>query len=87
MYDRESLYRYLYSKCDQNNVIAIKQGEIAKEWGMSYQRLSGIMKEFVDLGMVEKIRHKWVCLYDPDKIPWDRFRALRKEYMAAQRDA
>lgn len=82
MFNREELYRYLYSHCDQNNVIGLKQHEIAKDYGISYQRLSEVMKEFVDLGMIEKQRHKFVVLYEPDKIPWDKFKELRKRYVA-----
>ena len=84
MHDREKLYRHFYQICDQNNVIGTSQGELAKNWGISYQRLSGVMKEFLDMGMIEKQGHKFVVLYDPDKIPWDKFKELRKEYMAAQ---
>lgn len=81
MFNREELYRYLYNHCDQNNVIGMKQNEIAKEIGISYQRLSEVMKEFIDLGMIEKQRHKFIVLYEPDKIPWDRFKELRKRYI------
>ena len=84
MHDREKLYRYFYDICDQNNVIGIPQGDIARIYGISYQRLSGVMREFLDMGMIEKQGHKFVVLYDPDKIPWDKFRDLRKNYMAAQ---
>ena len=87
MHDREALYRYFYNLCDQNNVIGIPQGDIAKIYGISYQRLSGVVKEFLDMGMLEKRGHKFVVLYDPDKIPWDKFRELRKSYMAAQQAA
>lgn len=86
MHSREELYRYFYSLCDQNNVIGIPQGDIARLYGISYQRLSGVMREFLDLGMIEKQGHKFVVLYDPDKIPWDKFYELRKSYMAARKE-
>lgn len=87
MHDREALYRYLYKNCDQNNVVGMKQQDIAREYGISYQRLSGVMREFIDLGMIDKQKHKFVVLYDPDRIPWDRFADLRKKYMESQRES
>jgi predicted transcriptional regulator len=84
VYDRKNLYKFLYSKCDHNNVISMKQGDIARQYGISYQRMSGIIKEFIDLGMIEKNGHQYVVVYDPDRVPWDKFDDLRKRYLAAQ---
>lgn len=87
MYDRQKLYQFLYTNSDHNNVIALKQGEIAKQYGVSYQRLSGIIKEFIDLGMIEKRGHQYVVLYDPERVPWDKFTELRQRYLAARGSA
>jgi hypothetical protein len=34
--------------------------------------------------MVEKNKHQFVCLYDPNKIPWAKFKDLRKRYVESQ---
>ena len=84
MHDREKLYRFLWSESDHDNVIRLKQGEIAKSFGISYQQLSSVMKEFTEMNMIEKTRSKFVVLYDPDKIPLDRYLVLRKAYVKNQ---
>jgi hypothetical protein len=84
MHDREKLYRYLWDHTGANGAVSIPQGEVARDYGISYQHLSVIMKEFVDLGMIEKNKHQFVCLYDPNKIPWAKFKDLRKRYVESQ---
>lgn len=84
MYDRESLYRFLHENTNASGIISISQGEVAKHIGVSYQQLSGIMKEFVEMGLIDKNGHKFLVVYDPDKIPWDKFKQLRKKYIKSK---
>ena len=84
MHDRETLYRFLYDNCDVNGIISKKQGVIAQEFGISYQALSDTMREFIDMGLIDKNGHKFLVVYDPDKVPWDKFKQLRKRYMKAK---
>lgn len=82
MYSRESIYRYLWSNRDHAGKVALKQGDVASDLGISYQAFSEIMKEFVEMGLVSKVRHQFTPLYNPDKIPWDgAYRDLRKRYV------
>jgi predicted transcriptional regulator len=84
MYDRESLYRFLYENSNASGIISLSQGEVAKRIGVSYQQLSGIMKEFVEMGLIDKNGHKFLVVYDPDKIPWDKFKQLRRQYIKSK---
>lgn len=84
MHDREQLYRWLYDQCDPSNVIQISQGEVAKRYGISYQRLSIVMKEYQEMGMITKYGHQFTVAYHPDRIPWDKYLVLRKKYVESQ---
>lgn len=84
MYDRETLYRFLYDNLDVNGIVGISQGEVAKHIGVSYQQLSGIMREFIDMGLIDKNGHKFLLVYEPDKIPWGKFKQLRRRYVKAK---
>lgn len=83
MHSRENLYRFLWKNRNNKNVVDIAQGEVAKNFGISYQRLSIIMKEFQDIGLVVKQKHEFLLRYDPDKIPWgDKFDKFRASYIS-----
>jgi len=83
VYDRESVYRFLWDSRDYSGKVALKQGEVAAELGISYQAFSEIMREFVEMGLVDKTRHQFTPKYNPDKIPWDgAYIELRKRYVA-----
>lgn len=84
MHDREALYRFLHEHSDTSGIVTMKQGEVAAEFGISYQALSEVMHEFIDLGMIDKNGHKFMVVYDPDKIPWDKFREHRRKYVKAK---
>jgi hypothetical protein len=82
MHSREELYRFLWNNRDHRGVVNMPQGDVAKEFGISYQRLSIVMKEFIEMGLVRKTRHQFVPAYPPDKIPWDgAYLDLRKRYV------
>jgi hypothetical protein len=83
MHSREDLYRFLWDNRDQKNVVAISQGDVAKRFGISYQRLSIVMTEFQDIGLVSKYKHQFLLRYDPDKIPWgEQFDNFRASYIS-----
>jgi len=82
MHSRESLYRFLWNNTNNKNVVSMPQGDVAKTFGISYQRLSIVMKEFIDMGLIAKYKHEFLLRYDPDKIPWDEFDKLRARYIA-----
>lgn len=79
MHSREKLYRFLWENRNNKNVVSMPQGDVAKEFGISYQRLSIVMKEFQEIGLISKSKHEFLLRYDPDKIPWgetfDKFRS------------
>jgi hypothetical protein len=86
MHSRESLYRFLWDHRNQKNVVSLSQGEVAKEFGISYQRLSIVMREFLDMGIIVKHSHEFLLRYDPDKIPWgDKFDKFRNGYLASKK--
>ena len=83
MHDRESLYRFLWNNRNQKNVVSMSQGDVAKTFGISYQRLSIVMSEFIDMGLVHKHKHEFLLRYNPNKIPWgEDFDKLRASYIA-----
>ena len=84
MYDREKLYRFLSENTDSSGIISMSQGEVAKNVGVSYQQLSEIMREFIDMGLIDKNGHKFLVVYDPDRIPWNKFKELRRRYVKAK---
>jgi hypothetical protein len=86
MHDREKLYRFLWETRDYKNRIGMKQGDVAKQFGISYQRLSIVMREFIGLGLIRKNKYEFTLIYDPDKIPWnDGFEKLRKKFLEYQK--
>jgi len=42
--------------------------------------MSMIVQEFIALGMMERNGKRFVVLYDPKKVPWDRYEELRRKY-------
>ena len=83
MHSREHLYRFLWEHRNNKNVVSMPQGEVAKTFGISYQRLSIVMKEFQEIGLVSKQKHEFLLRYDPDKIPWgDKFDTFRANYIS-----
>lgn len=84
-HSREDLYRFLWEKRDYQGVVTMSQGEIAEEFGISYQRLSIAMSEFIGMNMIHKYRHRFTLLYEPDIIPWNNgFKDLRKRYLKSR---
>ena len=82
MHSRERIYRFLWNIRDQRDCVALSQGEVADRLGISYQAMSEIFSEFKDMGMLEKHKHDFLVVYDPDKIPWGpKFTTLRKKYL------
>ena len=86
MHDREKLYRFMWENTGASNKIEMKQQELAVAFGISYQRLSIVMKEYTDMGMISKNGHSFVLQYDPDQIPWDKYVDLRHRYIRSQRE-
>ncbi len=81
MKSREQIYRIMYSNTDRFGAIQKSQGEMADLIEVCYQQMSNIYKEFVDMGMLRKDKHKFTVLYHPDKIPWGpKFDSLRAKY-------
>ena len=82
MISREVVYRVLSTCTNSFGVIDKSQGDMAKLLGVSYQQLSKIYAEFTDMGMLEKNKHKFTVLYDPNDIPWgEKYDALRAKYI------
>lgn len=80
--NREILYRLMYSCTDRNGIIQRSQQDMADLLDISYQQLSKIYKEFVEMGMLEKDKHKFILKYHPDEIPWDgAYKELRNKYI------
>ncbi len=77
---RQPVYEAMWGLCDANNELSVTQGELAKRLGISYQRMSMIIQEFIALGMMERNGKRFVVLYDPKKVPWDRYEELRRKY-------
>lgn len=85
MHSREDLYRFLWANRNQKNVVGMSQGDIAERFGISYQRLSIVMKEFQDMNLIHKYKHEFLLRYDPDKIPWgEAFDRFRSEYISSK---
>jgi len=83
MHNRETLYKFLWENRDQKNVISLSQGEVAEKFGISYQRLSIVMTEFQEMGLIGKYKHQFVLKYDPSKIPWgEEFDKFRSSYIS-----
>jgi DNA-binding transcriptional regulator GbsR (MarR family) len=82
MHSREELYKFLWNSRDNRNIVSMSQGEVAKQFGISYQRLSIVMSEFIDMGLVQKYKHQFLLRYDPRKIPWEDFNNLRAKYIS-----
>lgn len=68
-FDREELYRLLWNDADRHGFLKRNQKDLAKEVGLSYQRLSEIMDEFIALGRVKKIGRRFQ-LRSPDSFTW-----------------
>lgn len=80
--NREHIYRILYTCTDHTGVINRSQGEMAELLEISYQQLSKIYSEFVDMGMMKKDKYKFTVLYHPDQIPWgSKYDQLRATYI------
>jgi|688.fasta_scaffold652820_2 hypothetical protein len=85
MHSREELYRFLWSNRNSNNIVNIPQGDVAKHFGISYQRLSIVMKEFQEIGLISKNKHDFLLRYDPDRIPWGKkFDKFRSHYISSK---
>jgi hypothetical protein len=83
MHSREKLYRFLWEHRNSKNVVSLSQGDVAKEFGISYQRLSIVMKEFQEIGLIVKHKHEFLLRYSPDKIPWgQKFDTFRSSYIS-----
>lgn len=79
---RQLIYRVCWSFADHSGVIQESQQNVAEVLGMSYQQLSKIYMEFVDMGLFKKDRHRFTVLYNPNKIPWDgEYKRLREQYI------
>lgn len=79
---RERLYRVLWTLTDRRGVVQRTQQEIAELMDLSYQQLSVIMREFVEMGMMHKDKHKWTVLHNPNKIPWATgYKEMRDRYI------
>ena len=85
-HNREDLYRFMWQHVDYRGRLTLSQGEVAEQFGISYQRLSIAVNEFIGMNMISKYGHEFTLLYDPDRIPWDTgFQQLRKKYLENKR--
>lgn len=83
--DRESIYRTIYDYADRNGYLTVTQREMSNIVGMSYQAMSEVFSEFIDMGMISKSGRKFQIMYDPDEIPWDgKYKALRATYVKSE---
>jgi hypothetical protein len=80
IFNRKVIYQFLYDNIDSNNNITLAQGEVAKVLGMSIYEMSRLFKEFSSLGLIEKHKHTFTVLYNPDEVPWDKYEKMRKKY-------
>lgn len=71
------------SSCtDSFGNITKSQTDMAVLLEISYQQLSKIYAEFVEMGMLKKDKHRFTVLYEPDQIPWDTdYKVLREQYI------
>lgn len=56
--DQEWLLIELWNRSDRLNRLQIHQGELAKELGIGYQRLSVIFKQMTERGVIKKVKAK-----------------------------
>jgi len=79
---REQTYRMIWSFTDRFGVVQGHMQQISIYCGMSYQQLSKICTEFVDMGLFSKNKHRFTLKYNPNEIPWgDEYIELRKAYL------
>jgi len=84
-FDREQVYRTISEYCDRYGNLTVTQRELAPVIGCSYQALSEIFSEFIEMKMIEKRHKKFRLLYDPDDIPWGpTFNKLRDAYRKSE---
>ena len=82
MRNREQIYRVLSSCTDSFGNLTKSQSELAELLEMSYQQISIVFREFVEMGMLKKNKHRFTVLYDPDDIPWSTdYKELRAKYI------
>jgi len=79
--DRQDFYRFLWDHRDHRNVLGMPAGVAAREYGICYQHISDLLKEFCEIGLVKKNKHQFLLVYDPDRVPWDKFEVLRQRYI------
>lgn len=79
-YDREQIYRYLWSLRDARGIISKSQSDIAKDLGIGYQRISEIFKDFTTTGHMRKHGKLFEIRFHPDHLDWgDKFNAVHEE--------
>ncbi len=72
----------LWSFTDRFGVIQGTMLELAKYCELSYQQLSKVCTEFVDMGLLSKDKHRFTVKYNPNDIPWgDEYLTLRQAYI------
>ena len=82
MRNREQIYRVMSSCTDSFGNITKSQQDMADLLEMSYQQLSKVYTEFMEMGMLKKDKHRFTVLYDPEQIPWDSdYKVLRDQYI------
>lgn len=73
-YDRKQILEFLNEYSDRDGFLTKTQRELAKLMGVSYQRLSVFISEFVEIGYMKKYGNhkatKFRVMHHPDDCDW-----------------
>jgi hypothetical protein len=69
-YRRDQIYRYLFDNTDRYGIIVYSIIDLARAAQVDRHRLGFIFKEFVEMGLMDKVGKKYRCLVDPDEYDW-----------------
>lgn len=79
-YNREQIYRWLYTNSDHRGIVVFSQQDISKKLEIGYQNLSTIFTDFVTTGHLKKYGRNYEVVFDPDDLDWgEKFRSVHAE--------
>jgi DNA-binding MarR family transcriptional regulator len=91
-YDRKQVLEFLNENSDSNGFLTKNCRVLAKEVGMSYQSLSLIISEFIEMGYMKKYGERrasrFRVLFHPDDCDWGpewlaKFKEIRQKNSGA----
>lgn len=68
--DRKLLHEFLWTTRDRSGFMTQKQGQLAKEFGVTAATMSLIFKELIDDNRVKKMGKRWL-VNDPAHLKWE----------------